>query len=225
MNKFTLKSGVTAGCLLVASATMAAEQFLEVDDFTGLGLGTGIVGKVSCGNSNTVTLEGDKKTLDKIKVSVVNNELSIERKSSGFLGNIMSNDEKSNSVEATIVTRGQLSVIDASTGSMLSVEGCAVNSSAMEINASTGSTLSVDGQTANLELEMSTGSQFNSSKNDFTAEIVDLSMSTGAIANLCRSTTISGSASTGAIIYAGSNTDVSDISLSLGADTSSRRCN
>lgn len=224
-NKIT-KNLLAVGCIAFTSAMLSAEQLLEVEDYTGFSLGTGIVADISCGNTNTVTLSGEKKVLEKIKVSVVNDQLSIERKSdaSSFLGKLMSSDKSDGSVEAKVVTRGQISEIDASTGSVLSVEACAVNNSAMTIDASTGSTLNVAGSTSSLILELSTGSQFNAKTSGFSADTVELDLSTGAMANLCKSTTITGSASTGAVIYAGDATDVNDVSLSLGAETSSRRC-
>ncbi|MBT8448373.1 MAG: DUF2807 domain-containing protein [Gammaproteobacteria bacterium] len=223
MHNKLIRGCLVGGCLVFTATIFSAEQLLEVDDFTGLSLGTGIVGTVSCGNTNTVTLIGNKEALENLHVTVVNSELAIERKSRGLLNSLMGNDNNT-AVEANVVTRGQIATIDASTGSVLSVDGCAVNNSVLEIDASTGSTLNVSGETVNLTLDMSTGSQFNTKTSDFSAEVVELDMSTGSTANLCKSKVISGSASTGAVIYAGQDTNVSDVSLSLGADTSSRRC-
>ena len=223
MQNKLIKNCLIGGCIVFTSTAMSAEQLLEVEDFNGFSLGTGIMADVSCGNSNTVSLIGEKKVLERIKVSVVNDELKIERKTSGFLGKLMGN-KSNDSVEAKVVTRGQISVIDASTGSVLSVEGCAVNNSSLTVDASTGAILNIAGETANLVMDLSTGSQFNGKTSDFKADVVELDLSTGAGANLCKSTTVTGSASTGAMIYVSDNTDVSDVSLSLGAETSSRRC-
>jgi len=223
MHNKIIRGCLVGACLVFTATVFSAEQLLEVDDFTGLSLGTGIVGTVSCGNTNTVTLIGKKESLEKLHVTVVNNQLAVERKSRGLLNSLMGNDNNA-AVEANIVTRGQIATIDASTGSVLTVAGCAINNSALKIDASTGSTMNISGETVNLNLDMSTGSEFNAKTSDFSAEIVELDMSTGSTANLCKSKVISGSASTGAIIYAGQDTNVSDVSLSLGADTSSRRC-
>ena len=81
MNKIFIKTGTAL--LLVSSMSlplMATQDLLEVDSFEGIELGTGMTGKVVCGNQNTVTLSANKNTLDKLEVTVKNGHLEISWK-------------------------------------------------------------------------------------------------------------------------------------------------
>lgn len=223
----TPKVGITiiAG-LLTAGSLSAAEQLLEVETFSGVSIGTGMHTKITCGHNNQVNLRGDKSVIDAIEVSIDNDILTIERKTSAgkIFSNLMNNNRKEALVEVDIITNGQLSVIETSTGADIDVPDCAVNSSMVRVDASTGSNIKLQGMTAELNLDMSTGSQFNHKTSGFVADHVTVDMSTGAIANLCGATRIEGDASTGALISASASADTDGLDLSLGADKSSKRC-
>jgi len=216
--------------VLIALSTslpiLSAQDYLEVDSFSGVEIGTGMVGVVTCGDQNTVTLHGDKRDLDKVDVEVVGGKVDISRRTS--TGKILSNlfgkdDGRDNSIRVEIVTTEPLSNITGSTGSTITVPECAVNNSFLEVEAGTGAMVKIDGMTGTLSLDLSTGSTFNNSRSSFTADSADVDLSTGATANLCGVATINGSASTGAAIKA-SETASTDVSLSFGAEVSSKRC-
>lgn len=217
-------TAIAAVIALSSSTAFAAEQFMEVDSFTGVSLGTGMVSKVTCGSTNTVTLRGKKKTLDKIKVSIERGILEVNRGKS-ILGNLLSGDNNDGNVEVDIeTTEGMISVVDLSTGATINVDGCAVDTSRLLVDASTGAQVNVNGLTTELELDLSTGSLFNERADSFVVESVTFDMSTGSIANLCGASRVEGDASTGAIVYVDEGVDTSNVDLSIGADTSSKRC-
>jgi len=207
-------------------ALTAAEQVLEVKDYQGISLGVGLIANISCGDTNTLTIKGDKKSVDNVKVLIEDNVLQIKRKStfSKIFDNLTNKNGGDSEVTVDIITTGQLSAIELSTGSQTKVADCAINTSSLAIDMSTGATARVEGTTAHLDLDMSTGSTFNARTANFTADIVNLDMSTGATANLCNSQTVSGDASTGVTVYVKDSADVENLDLSLGANTSSRRC-
>ena len=223
-NKFTV---LTMALMMSTSAAFTAEQLLEVESFTGISLGTGMISNITCGSSNTVTLRGDKKTLDKTEVRIDGDLLDISRKESAgsLFGKLLSNNNDDNGkVEVDVVTAGELSVFDISTGAIISVADCAVNTSQVTVDASTGSEITLNGVTSQLTLDMSTGSMFNRRYESFVVDSVDFDMSTGAIANLCGANTVQGDASTGAIVYLAEGVDDSNVDLSIGAETSSKGC-
>jgi len=214
--------------VMATSATLpllAEQDYLEVDNFSGIEIGTGMIGDVSCGNENTITLHGDKRDLDNVEVEIRGDYLEISRKTSAgkILSNIFSDDDRDNSIRVEIVTNAPLSSISGSTGSSLIVPECAVNNSYLKVEAGTGAVVKIDGMTGTLELDLSTGSTFNNSRSNFTADQAEVDLSTGATADLCGVASINGSASTGATIKA-SETAATDVSLSFGAELSSSRC-
>ena len=217
-------TAIAAVVALSSSTAFAAEQFIEVESFTGVSLGTGMVSNVTCGNSNTVTLRGKKKTLDKIKVTIEQGTLEVNRGTS-ILGNLLSGDNNDGNVEVDIeTTDAVISLVDLSTGATINVDACAIDSSRLKVDASTGAQVNVNGLTTELDLDLSTGSLFNERADSFIVESVTFDMSTGSIANLCGASRVQGDASTGAIVYVDEGVDVSDVDLSIGADTSSKRC-
>jgi len=227
MNKLLTEIPLLLILTLVLSLPIAADQeYLEVDSYDSLEIGTGMEGIVSCGSKNTVTLFGNKKDLDHIEVNVQAGKLEISRRTSAgkILHNLFRKDGGNNSVRAEITTVGQLSNIDASTGSSLTIPGCAVNNSLIRIDAGTGAMVNIEGNTGTVELDLSTGSIFNQGGGHFTADIAEVDISTGAIADLCGAKTISGSASTGAMISAADNADTEAVSLSTGASVSKKSC-
>jgi len=92
------------------------------------------------------------------------------------------------------------------------------------VDISTGAEAYIDGNTALLELDLSTGALFNNSRSNFTVDKANVDLSTGAVANLCGASTIDGKASTGAMISAAESANTASVSLSLGANVSSRKC-
>ena len=229
MNKTFIKTGTAL--LLVSSMTlplMATEDMLEVDSFEGIELGTGMTGEVVCGSQNTVTLTASKSTLDKLEVTVKGGHLEISRhtSASNILNNIFGDDEDrdDNSISVVIETSSPLLKIVGSTGSIIRVDKCAVNSGSMSVEAGTGANIKIEGTTGTLELELSTGSVFNSSSTEFTVDTANVDMSTGSAANLCGASTIIGSASTGAEIRASEDAMTDDVSLSFGAEVRKKSC-
>ena len=218
---------LTAALMLGSSATFAAEQLVEVESFSGVSVGTGMIATVSCGNENTVTLRGEKKTIDRIDVAIEGTTLDVSRRESAgsMLGKLFSGSkDDQGSVEVDIVTTGEVSLFDLSTGATMTVDACAVNTSGVTVDGSTGSEITLNGTTAQLELDMSTGATFNRRSADLIVDSVNFDLSTGATANLCGAAMIQGDASTGAMVYVGDHVDTSNVDLSIGAETSSRRC-
>jgi len=226
MNR-TLNRLITALIIsLTLSLSVAAdEEYLDVDSFDGIDIGTGMWATVICGSSNSVIIEGDKKDLDNIKVTVRGSVLDISRQNSAsrILNNIFGKDKHHSRINVEITTSGQLSKIEASTGANVAVPACAVNNSFVEIDTSTGSIINIEGSTASLELDLSTGSLFNKKARSFVVDTADIDLSTGAIANLCGASVIRGDVSTGAIISASDSADV-DVDLSTGAQVSKKKC-
>ena len=223
MNRTLTKITTAIILSLSISLPVAADQeYLEVDSFTGVDIGTGMVATVSCDSKNTVTLHGDKKALDILEVTVKGNKLDISRRTSAsrIFNNLFSNKEHNNSIRVEITTNGQLSSIEASTGASVKVPACAVDNSFIEVDTSTGSIVDIEGSTATLELDLSTGSLFNQNSNDFTADVANVDLSTGAIAKLCGASTVRGDASTGAVITVSDTADTERVDLSTGADLS-----
>jgi hypothetical protein len=229
MNKTFIKTGTAL--LLVSSISlpiMATQDFLEVDSFEGIELGTAMTGKVVCGSQNTVTLKANKKTLDNIEVTVKGSHLEISRIASGsnILNNIFGDaeDKLDNSISVVIETSSPLSNIVGSTGSVVRVDKCAVNSGSIKVEAGTGANIKVEGSTGTLDLELSTGSVFNSNSTEFTVDTANVDMSTGSEANLCGASTITGSASTGAGIRASEDARTNDVNLSFGGKINKNNC-
>ena len=226
MNRILNKSSMVLILSITAALPVVADQeYLEVDSFSGVDIGTGMLGSVSCGSENTVTLDGDKKDLDHLEVSVQGGKLEISRRTS--TGKILSNlfgDHKDRSIKVAITTNSPLSNIEASTGSSLSIPECAVNNSFFEVDAGTGATVEIEGTTGTLELDLSTGSTFNRRGSNFNVDVANVDLSTGATAELCGAATVNGSASTGATISASDNANTENVSLSLGAEVHTRRC-
>ncbi|PCJ49434.1 MAG: hypothetical protein COA74_06140 [Gammaproteobacteria bacterium] len=224
--------GINTGlALLVASSLslplVADQEYLEVDSFKGIDLGTGMNAEVVCGSKNTVTLTARKMILDRLEVSIKGGHLEISRHTSAshILNKIFGDEqEQDNSVTVNIETTSALSIIEGSTGSMIKVDSCAINSSALKVDAGTGASIQIEGSTGALELNLSTGSVFNNSSSQFTVDSVEVDMSTGSKANLCGANTIRGSASTGAVIKAGEGSMTEDVSLSLGAEVHKNKC-
>lgn len=223
-NKFKL---LTAALMFGSSATFAAEQLIEVESFSGVSVGTGMISTISCGNSNSVTLRGEKKTIDRIEIDIDGTTLDVSRRESAgsMLGKLVSggNDDQG-SVEVDIVTAGEISLFDLSTGATMTVDACAVNSSSVTVDGSTGSEITLNGTTSQLDLDMSTGATFNRRSAELIIDSVNFDLSTGASANLCGASMVKGDASTGAMVYVADHVDTSDVDLSIGAETSSRRC-
>ena len=223
-NKFKL---LTAALALGSSATFAAEQLVEVESFSGVSVGTGMISTVSCGNTNTVTLRGEKKTIDRIEVLIEGTTLDVSRKESAgsMFGKLFSgNNDNQGSVEVDIVTTGEVSLFDLSTGATMVVDACAVNTSSVTVDGSTGSEITLNGTTGQLDLDMSTGATFNRRSADLFVDNVNFDLSTGATANLCGAAMVQGDAYTVAMVYVADHVDTSNVDLSIGAETSSRRC-
>ncbi len=212
--------------LLILSLSVFADQTtLEVDSFDGIEIGTGMRGTITCGSENSVTLIGDKRDLDHIEVIVHGGSLDISRRSltNRFLSNLFAED-RDQSIEVEVTINGNLSTIEGSTGSSLTVPECAINTSSLVVDISTGAEAYIDGNTAILELDLSTGALFNNSRSNFSVDVANIDLSTGAVANLCGANTIDGDASTGAMVSAAESANTSSVSLSLGASVSSRKC-
>lgn len=226
MNRSLTKiSTVIILSLSVSLPIVADQEYLEVDSFDGVDIGTGMVATVSCDSKNTVTLHGDKKDLDLLEVTVKGSKLDISRRTSAsrIFNNIFSKEKHNNSIRVEITTNGHISSIDASTGATITVPGCAVNSSFVDVDTSTGSIVNIEGNTAVLELDLSTGSMFNQNSKNFTVDVANVDLSTGAIAKLCGAMTVRGDASTGAIITVSDTTEADSVDLSTGAEVS-RSC-
>lgn len=229
MNKTFIKTGTAL--LLVTSMSlplMATQDLLEVDSFEGIELGTGMTGKVVCGNQNIVTLSASKNTLDKLEVTVKGGHLEISRHSSAsnILNNIFGDDEnkEDNSVSVVIETSSPLSNIVGSTGSIIRVDKCAVNNSSIKVEAGSGANIKVEGSTGTLDLDLSTGSVFNSNSTEFIVDTANIDISTGSVANLCGASIITGSASTGAEIKVSEDAITDNVSLSFGAEVRKKSC-
>ena len=158
MNRTLINISTTLILYLLVSLPLLAEQkTFEVESFDGVDIGTGMEGVVSCGNENTVTLHGEEKAIDNVTVNVDNGMLDISRrKSIGKLFNSIFGEERNNSIRVEVTINGQLSNIEASTGSSLTIPECAVNSSFVEIDTSTGAIVNIEGSTTALELDLST---------------------------------------------------------------------
>ena len=204
---------------------LADEEILKVEAFSGVEIGTGMIGNISCGSENSVTLRGKAQSIANVDVSVRAGRLDISRHSSAgkFLSNVFGNGTKNNTIKVDIVTTGPLNNLSGSTGSELEVSACAVDTSSLEVEAGTGATVDVEGSTGMLELDLSTGSTFNRQSAGFSVDSANVDLSTGAEADLCGTSTISGEASTGATIRANDSADTEDVSLSTGAEIY-RRC-
>ena len=226
MNRTMTKTSLAIILSLSAGLTVVADQeYLEIDSFEGIEIGTGMIGTVSCGSENTVTLSGDKKDLDHLEINVHGGKLEISRRTS--TGKILSNifgDHADREIKIEITTSGPISNIEASTGSSLSIPECAVNNSFFEVDAGTGATVNIEGTTSTLDLDLSTGSTFNRSDSNFTVDTANVDLSTGATAGLCGAATVNGSASTGATISASENANTENVSLSFSAEVHTKRC-
>jgi len=211
--------------LILGFPAFADEKYFEVDSFDSIDIGTGMRGTISCESKNSVTIIGDQRDLELIDVTVHGSVLDISRRSMAkrLLSNIFG-EERNHSIEIEITINGELSNIEGSTGSSFTVPECAINNSYLVVDISTGAEAYIDGNTALLELDLSTGALFNNSRSNFTVDKANVDLSTGAVANLCGASTIDGKASTGAMISAAESANTASVSLSLGANVSSRKC-
>lgn len=211
------------GVALTFSLQAAADELFEVEvkPFSALTLGTGVVAEVICGDENLVVLETSEHVYDRMKVHVRGDRLAIERGVS--LDNFLF--QRGDHVRATITTTGALHGVRASTGAVLEMPSCAVDSSDLEVSVSTGAHLRIEGRTEDLDLRVGTGGMFNSGrfKNRLEVDRAYLKVSTGGIVGLCEAGRLRGKASTGAQILAGHATDV-DVRLGTGAHVSHSGC-
>ncbi len=141
----------------LTQVVMTEELYLEVEHFDGIDIGTGIVTNAKCDTKNTVTLLGDKRDLKIMEVEVINGTLDISRQNTKNILKKIFGKDRDNSIEAEITIDGQLAEINGSTGSSISVPGCAVDNSHIQVDMSTGSVASIEGKTASIELALSTG--------------------------------------------------------------------
>jgi len=216
---------IITAIILSHSVLFAADKYLEVDSFEGVDLGTGMVSEVQCGSTNSVTLIGATKDLERIKVQVKSGELRVKRNSSAgsFIKKIFNSGEN-HEVKVDIVIANRLSSIELSTGATISVPDCAVNTDYLDLDLSTGASATVSGYTKKLNLELSTGAEFNRRGGSFKVDEAKADLSTGATANLCGAGSVQGDASTGATLSVADSIDRSGIDLSLGAEATSYRC-
>ena len=225
--RVTKISTVALIALFISNPVIADQEILEVESFSGIEIGVGMIGRVVCGSGNSLTLTGEQRDLDNVKVNINAGVLEISRRSNlgKVLSNILGNDDDRNStIEVDVTTDGQISNISGSTGSSLNVSECAINGSFLEVEAGTGAVVNVEGSTGTLELELSTGSVFNNRSSGFRADTANIDLSTGASANLCGVGTINGDASTGAEIKASNEANIENVSLSFGAEVRTKRC-
>lgn len=224
MNK-NVKILAILSILMLNLSLFADEKYLDVESFDGIEIGTGMRGTVTCGSKNSVTLIGDQRDLDRIEVTVHGGLLDISRRSTAkrIFSNIFG-EERNHSIAVEVTISGNLSNIEGSTGSSLTVPECAVDSRYLTVDISTGAEVYIDGKTTTLNLDLSTGAIFNNSRSSFTVEMANVDLSTGAVATLCGADIIDGDASTGAVIRASESANTNRVSLSLGANVSSRKC-
>ena len=218
---------LSAALLMTSSITFAEQQLIEVESFSGVSVGTGLISTVTCGNTNQVRLNGPKKSIERLEVGIDGDTLDVSRKSSAgsMFGKLFSGDNfNDGEVKIDIVTSGEIALFDISTGASMKVDACAVNTSQVTVDGSTGSDITINGVTTQLNLDLSTGSSFNRRNAELTVDSVELDLGTGASANLCGASNVTGDASTGATLYVSSSVDTSNIDFSTGAEASSRRC-
>lgn len=227
MHKIFIKIAFVPIVLLCSEPMLADKKYGSVDAFEAIDIGTGMVGKVICDSKNTVTIEGDKSVLANVEVKIRDGKLEISRKfsASTMLRHFFLQDDDDNSAVRVVVTVMEpLTSISSSTGSSLTVPGCAINTRFVTVTVGTGASISVSGNTDTLDLNLSTGSQFNKSSDRFSVDVANVSLSTGAIANLCGAMTINGNASTGANIVAAESANTENVSLFTGARISKVHC-
>jgi hypothetical protein len=231
MNKVKKLSAIATALLtsaLASNVALAEKVQYQVESFTGVSVGTGMVAMVSCGSSNQTTLISSDGDLENINVSVEDGQLTVERKSSmsKVFNDIFSDDNNaSQTIKVEIVTSAPLTLIQGSTGSNLTVESCAIDSNQLQVEGGTGASINVAGSTAMLDLELSTGGTFNrKNKADFIVAEATVDLSTGAAAYLCQAERVTGSGSTGATLYTAAQAETNEVSLSIGAEVIKNRC-
>ena len=212
---------------LSSSALLADKEVYEVNSFNGFSVGTGMIATVNCNGGDSVTITGDKKDLKELRVRVEEGILYVDRGTSmgKIFNNIFGDKNSSGEIRVEVSTSMPLDKLEGSTGSSMKVDGCAVNTSMLYVDGGTGASINVEGATQNLELSLSTGGEFNRRiKGRFDVERADISLSTGASAYLCNANVIEGSGSTGATVMASESSETSNVSMSLGAEVSKKRC-
>ncbi len=128
-------------------------------------------------------------------------------------------------ISATVHTTEPLLNIEASTGSGITVESCAVSAQELDVRISTGASARISGQTELLDLQLGTGGSFNPGRyrDELRVRKASVKLSTGADAGLCAADLVVGRLSTGSQIDVSEDTDVS-VRLSTGAEVDYSSC-
>ena len=85
---------------LLCPMSFAAEENMNVEDFSELRLGSGIEATVSCGESSSITLTGTEEALKTVKISDGGNRLKVNRKMTSVFGRNRDADVKAAIVSA-----------------------------------------------------------------------------------------------------------------------------
>ncbi|HJN49757.1 MAG: DUF2807 domain-containing protein [Pseudomonadales bacterium] len=194
---------------------------VPVDRFQGLDIGTGIEAEVICGEESTVLIRASERAFESLRIDVHGSTLDIKREHNWrqMLGH------RHGGISATIHTTEPLRQVEASTGSAIEIDPCAVSANELDVSISTGATVRISGQTQDLDLRVGTGGTFNEGrfKDDLRVERASVRLSTGANAGLCAADLVVGRLSTGSQIVVSEDTDVK-VRLGTGADVDYSGC-
>ncbi|SJN54616.1 hypothetical protein VR7878_00850 [Vibrio ruber DSM 16370] len=203
--------------VVMSSPLYAAEQTFPVDSFNQLVLLKGMSAEVVCSSTPQVVASGKQYLLDKLQLGVTDNELSLVNE--GYRDEGLWPDK----LTVEIYTDQPLKSVEAQFGVAVTAGDCALADNQLAVKGAMGASYELKGNVNTLDLDVSMGASFNEDVNDFYAQKANVTVAMGAQANLCHVDTVNGSASMGARVILGQQTQ-SHLSFSMGGYSTRSDC-
>ncbi|SIO94607.1 GIN domain-containing protein [Vibrio spartinae] len=203
--------------VVMSTPLYAAEQTFPVDSFNQLVLSKGMNAEVVCSSTPQVVASGKQYLLDKLQLGVTGDKLSLVNdgyRDEGFWPDKLT---------VKIYTNKPLTSVEAQFGVSVDAGDCALADEQLAVKGSMGAAYALKGNVNTLDLDISMGADFNSEINDFYAHKANVTVAMGAKANLCHVDTVNGSASMGAKVVLGKQTQ-SHLSVSMGGYSTRSDC-
>jgi len=211
---------------LLAAPAFADTKTYDVPTFTGIDVSAGLTVEFTEGPAQSVTVENKNKAWDKIKVSVDDGLLVLERpKKMGwgrnkerFLITVTAPelnyiDTSSGSEVFGTGLSGDSVTIDTSSGSTVKISG--VDAGALSIDTSSGSSVTLDGTCSEVDVDTSSGSSVRAK--DVVCQYATVEASSGSSVSISATQSLSADASSGSSVNVSGEPVNTEIEKSSGA--------
>lgn len=191
-----------------------AEETRDLSPFDHLETSRGVEVNVTCGDKTQAVLKGDTEDME-VKVE---GRTLIVRHGSMFNGG-------HHHAQVDVTTARPLDRIEASSGTELKVEGCAVSKERLDVSASSGTAIKLAGATDKLSIDANSGASVGVLRGGrLDAKEARIEVSSGASVRVCAVGRLTGRAGTGGSILT-ENDASGDTRSSLGGSIASKACN